>query len=80
MKHRSMKQRLRTILLFLAAILTSPVGVLADDAKSYDARLESYANNVTLDGSTALLWLLTIALGAVCVGVLFINSKRTHLD
>ena len=29
---------------------------------------------------TALTWLLLVVLGGICVGVMFMNSKRTHLD
>lgn len=52
-----------------------------DDAdKIVDARLESYSKSVTVGGSTALMWVLLLVLGIVCVGPLFMNSKRTHLD
>jgi cytochrome c-type biogenesis protein CcmH/NrfF len=57
--------------------------LLAQDAedKIYDARLEGYGTNVTLENSsTALMWLLLVVLGAICVGVMFKNAKRTHLD
>ena len=47
----------------------------------YDARLEGYENNVTLDaGGTGLTWLLLVVLGVLCIGVLFKSGKRTHLD
>jgi len=36
---------------------------------------------VTLDtGGTALSWLLLILLAALCVGVVFKNANRSHLD
>lgn len=45
-----------------------------------DARLEGYSRNVTLNGGTALIWMLFIFLGAVCVIGLFKDAKRSHLD
>jgi hypothetical protein len=65
-----------------AMVLCSPLSVLAqDEPKIYDARLEGYENNYTLDaGGTGLTWLLLVVLGALCIGVLFKSAKRTHLD
>ena len=68
----------------LAAVVTviSPAMALAqdDDRPIVDARLEGYPSNVSLEGSTALMWVLLLILGIICVGPLFMNSKRTHLD
>ena len=51
------------------------------DKEIYDARLEGYQTPVALDsGSTALTWLLLIVLTGICVGVMFMNPKRSHLD
>jgi hypothetical protein len=63
-------------------VLSTPVKVLAEDAPEvYDARLQGYTETVQLDsGSTALTWLLLIALGVLCLGVLFKDAKRSHLD
>jgi hypothetical protein len=65
-------------------VLLAPVIAMAqedENSKIYDARLEGYPGNVTLDSSsTALLWLLLIVLAAACVGVMFKNARRTHLD
>lgn len=67
----------------LAAVL-SPALALAQQQPehvSLDGRLEGFGSNVTLDGgSTAIYWLLFIALALLAVGVLFKNGKRTHLD
>jgi hypothetical protein len=77
----NMKQRTLGLLVAAALVLAQPVMLLADEAKSYDARLEGYTSNVTLDGgSTALMWLLFIGLMAACMGVLFKNANRSHLD
>jgi hypothetical protein len=76
----------RKLFLFLTLalmfVLSTPLNVLAEDAPEvYDARLQGYAQNVQLDsGSTALTWLLLIALGVLCLGVLFKDAKRSHLD
>jgi hypothetical protein len=64
-------------------MLSSPARALAQDEgpEFYDARLEAYGAGMTLDSSsTALMWLLLVVLGAMCVGVMFKNAKRTHLD
>ena len=52
-----------------------------DEPEIYDARLQGYAQSVQLEsGSTALTWLLLIVLGVLCLGVLFKDAKRSHLD
>jgi hypothetical protein len=52
-----------------------------EEIKYYDARLEGYPTNVTLDlGTTALTWLLFVFLSVVCIGVMFKSARRTHLD
>ena len=77
---------LRCIVPIVASVivLLSPITAMAQDdenSKIYDARLEGYPGNVTLESSsTALLWLLLIVLAAACVGVMFKNARRTHLD
>ncbi|HMB95696.1 MAG TPA: hypothetical protein VKK61_06620, partial [Tepidisphaeraceae bacterium] len=79
-----MKQKWLTFLFVAMGILFNPLFALAAedvDEKLYDARLENYGGNVTLENSsTALIWLLLVVLAAVCVGVMFKNAKRTHLD
>jgi hypothetical protein len=79
----TMKQKLLTMLYALAGVLLCPAALWAQDEESkiYDARLEGYNTNVTLENSsTALMWLLLFVLAAMCVGVMFKNAKRTHLD
>jgi hypothetical protein len=51
-----------------------------DDAPKVDARLEGYPVKVDVQGTTALTWLLLMVLGIVALGVLFKDSKRSHLD
>ena len=46
-----------------------------------DARLEGYPTNVSLpESSSGLTWVALVFLGAICVGVLFKDAKRSHLD
>ena len=82
-----MKQRLLAVLLACTLSFAVPVtsrGADDDDKPKIDARLEGYKDGTNMglkDASgTATSWLLLIVLTAMCVGVLFINSKRTHLD
>jgi hypothetical protein len=67
-------------------MLATPLSVLAqrqgeEEREIVDARLEGYASNVTLDsGSTGLTWFVFIILAIICLGGLFKDAKRTHLD
>ena len=70
----------RTIPL-LAAILLPVFTFAQEERQIYDARLEGYPSGVTLDPtSSALTWLVVFVLGALCLGVMFMNPKRSHLD
>lgn len=79
-----MKRRLISIYCVLIGILAMPGMLLAassDDEKHIDARLVNYAKPVAVEeASTTLLWLLMIFLAIVCVGAMFKQAKRTHLD
>ena len=80
---RRMKHRLLRCSVTLLTLLNWPMLALAqdDETKIYDARLEGYGSNVTLDsGGSGLTWLLLIVLAALCLGVLFKTSGRSHLD
>ncbi len=51
------------------------------EKEMYDARIENYAKSMQLDsGSTAISWILLLFLAVVCIGALFKDSKRSHLD
>ena len=67
------------------AMLLTPLTSLAasenGEREIYDARLEVYPKNVTLDaGGTALMYFLLLVLAGLCLGVLFKNANRSHLD
>jgi len=79
------RQRLFVASVSLLTTVLTPIVVLAssdEDAQPLDARLLGYkeGNAALKDASgSALTWLLCIVLAGVCVGVMFINSKRSHL-
>jgi hypothetical protein len=51
-----------------------------EDEQVVDARLQGYPVKVDVQGTTALTWLLLVTLGIVTLGVLFKDSRRSHLD
>jgi hypothetical protein len=77
-----MKYRLLRWGTAVLSLLWTPLLVLAQDEKEpYDARVEGYEGNLTLDaGGTGVTWLLLIVLGVLCLGVLFKSAGRSHLD
>jgi hypothetical protein len=76
-----MKQRLIALAWSAAVLLASPASLLAQEDEVPDARLQGYPQSVTLEGGgTALSWLMLCILAALCIGVMFKNAKRTHLD
>jgi hypothetical protein len=83
-----MKQRLLAALLACTLSLASPVVTRAssddEEKPKIDARLEGYKDGSNMGlkvaSGTALTWVLLLVLTALCGGVLFISSKRTHLD
>jgi hypothetical protein len=81
MKLRDWMSRLSVAVVLVWTMLSAPVLAADAEDKVVDARLEGYGRSVTLDGgSTALTWMLLILLGALCVGVMFKNANRSHLD
>jgi hypothetical protein len=82
----AIKKTIRAVCLAVVLALSIPSTSLArnddeDQPKEYDARILGYTQDVDLKtGSTALSWLLLIALGVVSVAVLFKDAKRSHLD
>ena len=93
MKRPSFPARLGRVLLMAVLLIgaIAPSAALAQRDKPerdvIDARLEGYADdkqspiNVTLPpASEGLTWVALIVLGAICVGGLFKDAKRSHLD
>lgn len=76
------------ILIAVAAPITPMSSVRAQDPPAIvDGRLQGYNDSkgtpvsVQLEPSgTATTWLMTGLLGAIAMGFIFMNPKRTHLD
>jgi hypothetical protein len=66
------------------AMLFTPLASFAasesGEREIYDARLEAYPKNVTLDAGGALMYFLLLVLAGLCLGVLFKSANRSHLD
>jgi len=79
---RGMKQRLLSVLCWLAGVMLWPAMVLAqDEAEKVDGRLEGFGKAVKVEpASQTLLWIVFVLLAAICVSVLFKDAKRSHLD
>ena len=64
---------------FVTGLTCAPV--LAEGEPAIDARLIGYPQPLILPAaSTALMWLVLMGLCVICVGPMFLNAKRTHLD
>jgi hypothetical protein len=66
--------------MFAAVPSTSRASSSDEDVPTHDARLDGYATKTVLDGGTAVTYICLGLLSVLCLGVLFINGKRTHLD
>lgn len=78
---QDMKQRF--LAMALACLLFAPLPAVAqDEPPRTDVRMEGYgATSVKLEQKgSAVTWLLMLALAGVCVGVMFKNAQRSHLD
>lgn len=78
-----MKRKLLAAMV-LAGLSFTPVARASSDDEEpvkVDARLEGYATPVFDNkASNSSVWFLLMACGVISLGVMFINSKRTHLD
>jgi hypothetical protein len=80
-----MANRMHRFIPWVIAVAATCAPAMADEGEGTpDARLTmGYPTTVTHNipvPSTALAWMTLIGLGLVCVGPLFLNAKRTHLD
>jgi hypothetical protein len=81
---KPMKRRLFAIvfsIISFAAVPTTSLAQTDPDAEPPDARFVGYPSEVILPShSGALTWVLFLVMTIFGLGVLFKNSKRTHLD
>ena len=80
---QSSVRRRRWAGLVLAACLALPAAARADDdaIPDHDARLDGYDKTMIIDaGGTSSTYIFLALLSIAGIGVLFISSKRTHLD
>ncbi|HTL31241.1 MAG TPA: hypothetical protein VL282_18560 [Tepidisphaeraceae bacterium] len=85
-----MRTRLFVLIVAMMSLLAPVTNVRAAEEGEpviVDGRLKGYIDQkganveVQLDPSgTAVIWILTGLLGAVAVGFMFMNPRRTHLD
>ncbi|GEM_PF-4479661 len=80
---QSMRKQLPRVLtlVFIVMVCSSASLMAAEALEQLDARLYGYPNSYWLaPAGTAGAWAVLAVLGIFCVGPLFLNAKRTHLD
>ena len=82
-----MKKRLIISTIVLGSMMGTPVATMAQKAPTVeqeldgiDARMYGYKDTVSLSGGTALTYFALGILGLICLGGMFKDSRRTHLD
>ena len=91
MAHRPPARRGPSVARRAALALTLALGVSAavphsavaaeEEDEHYDARVEGYTPTVEAKSSgVGLVWVLMFLLCGGCVGIMFMNPKRSHLD
>ena len=92
MAHRSTRRspptRRRAVLALTLALglsAAAPHSARADDDEPdhYDARVQGYDTKPDPESKSSgvgMVWVLMVLLGGGCVGVMFMNPKRSHLD
>jgi hypothetical protein len=72
----------KAVVMILATLLAlCPLATKADDNPAPDARIDGYPNNVAInEGGTGGTITFFIILAGVTAAVMFMNSKRSHLD
>ena len=72
---------LATSLIFAAPHTASAIPNKIDDDAHYDGRVQNFDPDVELPSSSnGMTWFLVLAMGFVCVSVIFKDAKRSHLD
>ena len=76
------REFIAAVLLSLSFIAYAPQSArAADEVEHYDARVQTYVPDVELKSSgVGFTWILLFMLLGVCVGVIFKDAKRSHLD
>lgn len=82
---RRVTARLAAAAIGVSALACGPGHALAsnnsDEDEHFDARVQGYDPTAEVKGASgALQWMMLISAAVVCVGVLFKDAKRTHLD
>ena len=83
---RSTRKALAAALLAVSFAVCTPHSSYAkpddsDPDSHYDGRVMGYDPDVELkSGGNGFSWLLVVFMGALCVGVIFKDAKRSHLD
>jgi len=79
----SMRKQLPRVLTFVLMVMVCGSSSLMaqEEVEILDARVTGYPEKYWLvPPGTAGTWAVLAGLGIVCLGPLFLNSKRTHLD
>ena len=70
-----------TLALLIPLLAATAAHAQEDEAVKPNPKIEGYEQKVRVEeASTTFTWVLLIFLGVICVGVMFKNAKRTHLD
>jgi hypothetical protein len=81
---RAWKRFAIALCLSLTLLASTPARSIAredPDAVHYDARVQGFNPDVELkSGGTGMMWVVMILLGVICVAVIFMDAKRSHLD
>ena len=69
------------LILPVLILVTAPTARADDTTPTVDARYEGYTGDVVFpESSAAVDWFILVGLGLVGMGVMFIDSRRSHLD
>ncbi len=84
-QHRSSFRKFAAgLLVALSVLVSSPHTASAtsdEDADHYDARIQGYDPKVeSMSWGSSGCWVMMVLFGAVAIGVLFKDGKRSHLD